>query len=92
MRTVKVGLTAGILAEPFFYKCLLSSPPLLHIKVWLPTLLCDVKTVVGDFWFCWMISPNVGQSHKENPNLIRIFYMTFTLNDIYKQYNKLHKH
>ena len=65
---------------------------LLHIKVWLPVLLCAVKTVEGDFWFCWMISPNVGQTHKENPNLVRIFYMTFTLNDIYKQYNKLHEH
>ena len=66
--------------------------PLLHIKIWLPVLLCAVKTVEGDFRFCWMISPNVGQTHKENPNLVRIFYMIFTLNDIYKQYNKLHEH
>ena len=58
----------------------------------LPVLLCAVKTVEGDFRFCWMISPNVGKTHKENPNLVRIFYMTFTLNDIYKQYNKLHEH
>ena len=65
---------------------------LLPIKVQLPVLLCAVKTVEGDFRFCWTISPNVGQTHKENPNLVRIFYMTFTLNDIYKQYNKLHKH
>ena len=67
---------------------------LLHIKVRLPVLLhvCAVKTVEGDFRFCWMISPNVGQTHKENPNLVGIFYMIFTLNDIYKQYNKLHEH
>ena len=64
----------------------------LHIKVRLPVLLCAVKTVEGGFQFCWMISPNVGQTHKENPNLVRIFYMTFTLNDIYKQYNKFHEH
>ena len=35
---------------------------------------------------------NVGQTHKENPNFVRIFYMLFTLNDIHKQYNKLHEH
>ena len=29
------------------------------------------------------------RTNKENPNLVRIFYMTFTLNDMYKQYNKL---
>ena len=58
----------------------------------LPLQLRAVKMVDGDLWFCWTISPNVGQTHKENPNLVRIFYMTFTLNDIYKQYNKLHKH
>ena len=63
---------------------------MISIKVRLPVLFCAVKTVEGDFRFCWMISPNVGQTHKENPNLVRIFYMTFTLNDIYKQYNKLH--
>ena len=64
----------------------------LHIEVRLPVLLCAVKTVEGDFRFCWTISPNLGKTQKENPNLVRIFYMTFTLNDIYKQYNKLHKH
>ena len=41
----------------------------LRIKVRLPVLLCAVKTVEGDFRFCWTISPNVGQTHKENPNL-----------------------
>ena len=56
---------------------------LLHIKVRLPILLCAVKTVEGDFRFCWIFSPNVGQTHKENPNLVRIFYMIFTWNDIY---------
>ena len=60
----------------------------LHIKVQLPVLLCAVKTVEGDFWFRWMTTPNVGQTHKENPNLVRILYMVCTLNDIYKQYNK----
>ena len=65
---------------------------MLHIEVRMPVLLCDVKMVEGDLRFCWAISPNVGQTHKENPNLVRIFYMIFTLNDIYKQYNKLHKH
>ena len=64
---------------------------LLHIKVRLPVLLCAVKTVEGDFRFCWTTTPNVGQTHKENPNLIRILYMVCTLNDIYKQYNKLHE-
>ena len=52
-------------------KC--SSLWLLRIKVRLPVLLCAVKTVDGDFRFCWMISPKVGQTHKENPNLVRIF-------------------
>ena len=65
---------------------------LLHIEVRLPVLLCAVKTVEGDFRFCWTITPNVGQTHKENPNLVRILYMVCTLNDIYKQYNKLHEH
>ena len=65
---------------------------LLHIEVRLFVLLCAVNTVEGNFRFSWMISPNVGQTHKENPNLVRFFYMTFTLNDIYKQYNKLHEH
>ena len=65
---------------------------MLHIKVRSSGLLCAVKTVEGDLRFCLMISPNVGQTQKENPNLVRIFYMTFTLNDIYKQYNKLHEH
>ena len=55
-------------------------------------LYCYVPSMVeGDFQFCWVISPNVGQTHKENPNLVRIIYMAFILNDIYKQYNKLHK-
>ena len=65
---------------------------LLHIKVRLPVLLCAVKTVEGDFRFRWTTTPNVGQTHKENPNLVRILYMVYTLNDIYKQYNKLHEH
>ena len=64
----------------------------LHIEVRLPVLLCAVKMVEGDFRFCWTITPNVGQTHKENPNLVRILYMVCTLNDIYKQYNKLHEH
>ena len=64
----------------------------LRIKVRLRVLLCVVKTVEGDFRFCWTISQNVGQTHKENPNLVTIFYMICTLNDIYKQYNKLHEH
>ena len=46
---------------------------LLRIKVRLPVLLSAVKTVEGDFRFCWAISPNVGQTHKENPYLVRIF-------------------
>ena len=64
--------------------CFLKKLKLLHIKVRLPVLLCAVKTVEGDFRFCWTTSPNVGQTHKENPNLVRIFYMIFTWNDIYK--------
>ena len=40
----------------------------LHIKVRLPVLLCAVKTVEGYFRFCWTTTPNVGQTHKENPN------------------------
>ena len=71
---------------------LIQSQILLHIKVRLPVLLCAVKTVEGDFRFCWTTTPNVGQTHKENPNLVRILYMVCTLNDIYKQYNKLHEH
>ena len=65
-----------------------TSDTMLHIEVRLPVLLCAVKTVKGDFRCCWTSSPNVGQTHKENPNLVRIFYMICTLNDIYKQYNK----
>ena len=65
---------------------------LLHIKVRLPVPLCAVKTVEGDFRFCWTTTPNVGQTHKENPNLVRILYMVCALYDIYKQYNKLHEH
>ena len=57
---------------PFVVK---TTTPLLHIKVWLPVPLCAVKTVKGDFRFCWTITPNVGQTHKENPNLVRILYM-----------------
>ena len=64
----------------------------LHIEVRSPVLLCAVKTVEGDFRFCWTTTPNVGQTHKENPNFVRILYMVCTLNDIYKQYNKLHEH
>ena len=55
---------------------------LLHIKVRLPVQLCAVKMVQGDFRFCWTTTPNVGQTHKENPNLVRILYMVCTLNDI----------
>ena len=89
-----------------------SRDSVLRIKVRLPVLLCAVKTVEDDFRFCWTVTPNVGQTHKENPNLVRILYMVlygtiwglivsvpdhclsfyFTLNDIYKQYNKLHEH
>ena len=69
-----------------------SSDTMLHIKGRLPVLLCAVKTVEGDFRFCWTTTPNVGQTHKENPNLVRILYMVCTLYDIYKQYNKLHEH
>ena len=46
-----------------------TSDTMLRIKVWLPVLLCAVKMVEGHFRFCWTISPNVGQTHKENPNL-----------------------
>ena len=67
----------------------LSGGRVLHINVLLPVLLYAVKTVKGDFRFCWMISPNVGKTHNENPNLVRMFYMKFTWNNIYKQYNKL---
>ena len=49
-------------------------------------------TVEGDFRFCWTITPNVGQTHKYNLNLVRILYMLCTLKHIYKQYNKLHEH
>ena len=47
-----------------------TSDIMLHIKVWLPVLLCAVKTLEGDFRFSWTISPNVGQ---KNPNLVRNF-------------------
>ena len=69
-----------------------TSDTMLRIKVRLPVLLCAIKTVEGDFRFCWTISLNVGQTDKENSNLVRIIYMICTLNDIYKQYNKLHEH
>ena len=69
-----------------------TSDTMLRIKVQLPVLLFAVKTVEGNFRFCWTITPNVGQIHKENPNLVRILYIVCTLNDIYKQYNKFHEH
>ena len=69
-----------------------TSDTMLHMEVRLPVLLCAVKTVEGDFRFRWTTTPNVAQTHKENPNLVRILYMVCTLNDIYKQYNKLHEH
>ena len=69
-----------------------TSDTILHMAVRLPVLLCAVKTAEGDLRSCLMISPNVGQTHKENSNLVKKIYMAFTLNDIYKQYNKLHKH
>ena len=65
---------------------------ILYMVCTLPVLLCAVKTVEGDFRFRWTTTPNVGQTHKENPNLVRILYMVCTLNDIHKQYNKLHEH
>ena len=49
------------------YKLILRCPGVK--KVQLPVLLCAAKTVEGNFRFCWTISPNVGQTHKENPNL-----------------------
>ena len=73
-------------------RCFYQKIRVLHIEVRLPVLLCAVKTVEGDFRFRWTTTPNVGQTHKENPNLVRILYMVCTLNDIYKQYNKLHEH
>ena len=73
--------------SPWLFTC-----RVLHTKVRLPVLLCAFKSVEGDFRFCWTTTPNVGQTHKENPNLVRILYMVCTLNDIYKQYNKLHEH
>ena len=54
----------------------------LHTKVRLPVLLCAIKTVEGDFRLCWMISPNVGQTHKENPNLVRIFYIEWYIQTV----------
>ena len=48
------------------------------MEVRLPVLLCAVKTVEGDFRLCWTTTPNVGQTHKENPNLVRILYMVYT--------------
>ena len=69
---------------------------MLHVDLQLPVLLCAVKTVEGDFRFCWTISTNAGQTHKKKKKkkipAKLIFYMTLSLNDIYKQYNKLHKH
>ena len=47
-----------------------TSDTMLHITVRLPVLLCAVKTVEGDFRFCWTTTPNVGHTHKENPNLV----------------------
>ena len=84
-KTVKISLSVANLRNQ-------AMPYVLHIKVRLPVLLCAVKTVEGDFRFCWTTTPNVGQTHKENSNLVRILYMVCTLNDIYKQYNKLHEH
>ena len=53
--------------------CIGEPPPiectLLHIEVQLPILLRAIKTVEGDFQFCWAISPNIGQTHKEKAYL-----------------------
>ena len=59
-----------------------TSDTMLQIEVRLSVLLGTVKTVEGNFQFCWTIIPNVGQTQKENPNLVRILYMVCTLNDI----------
>ena len=74
----------------FVVRHLDSTIPLFAIAEISRPKLVAVKTVEGDFRFCWTIISNVGQTHKENPNLVRILYMVYALNDIYKQYNKLH--
>ena len=44
---------------------------------WFPVLLDDLSKC---------------RTNSQRKSQLRIFYMTFTLNDIYKQYNKLHEH
>ena len=63
-------MTSTVVTKP-----LQPSSLVLHIKVWLSVPLCAVKTVEGDFRFCWTITPNVGQTQKENPNLVSIWYV-----------------
>ena len=69
-----------------------TSETMLRIKSTVARTVMCRQEVEGDFRFCWTITTNVGQTHKENPNLVRILYMVDTLNHIYKQYNKLHEH
>ena len=46
----------------------------------MPVLLCAVKMVECDFRFCWAIYPNVGQTHKENPELeFFIWYLHYMI-------------
>ena len=69
---------------------------LLHIEVRLLVLLCAVKTVEGDFRFCWTISPNVGQTHKKNPTLVRIFlyniYIEWCIQKEQQNYTNIDRH
>ena len=68
-------------------------PTVTHKSMVARTVMCRQDGRVRfPFFFFWTITPNVGQTHKENPNLVRILYMVCTLYDVYKQYNKLHEH
>ena len=64
---------------------------LLHIEVRLPILLCAVKTVEGDFRFL-LDDHSKCRTNSQRKSQFGILYMVCTLNDIYKQYNKLHEH
>ena len=79
-----------------------TSDTMLRIKVRLPVLVTHKSTVArtvmcrqdgrGRFPVLLDDLSKCRTNSQKNPNLVRFFYMICTLNDIYKQYNKLHEH
>ena len=64
----------------YFFLHLVKGPswiPVTYKSTVARTVICR-QDGTGRFPVCWMISPNVGQTHKENPNLVRILNLKCT--------------